>query len=92
MSLRLRVGLAAAVAVLVTIIASSVALYFVVRQHLYDQVDAELSKIRVLPAGSHLQLLERALESGVPAAPKGETGYLQFVDAQGRVIAHLPPR
>ena len=91
MSLRLRVGLAAAVAVLVTIIASSVALYFIVRQHLYDQVDAELSKIRALPAGSHLQLLERALESGVPAAPKGETGYLQFVDAQGRVIAHLPP-
>lgn len=91
MSLRLRVGLAAAVAVLVTIIASSVALYFIVRQHLYDQVDAGLAKIRTPPGGPHLQLLERALESSVPAAPKGETGYLQFVDAQGRVVAHLPP-
>jgi two-component system, OmpR family, sensor histidine kinase MprB len=90
-SLRLRVAFAAAVAVLVTIIASSVALYFSVRQHLYDQVDADLAKIRTLPARSHLQLLERALESGVPAAPKGEAGYIQFVDAQGRVVAHLPP-
>jgi two-component system sensor histidine kinase MprB len=93
-SLRLRVALAAAVAVLVTILVSSVALYFGVRQYLYDQVDASLSKVRQAPSADVLQHLELALESGpVPGAvtvPAGaQEGYLQFVDANGRVVAHI---
>jgi two-component system, OmpR family, sensor histidine kinase MprB len=95
-SLRLRVALTAAVAVLVAIAASSVALYFGVRQQVYDQVDASLSKIRTVPGALvSFQQLERALESGLPAgavrALKGQQGYLQFVDGEGQVTAHLQP-
>jgi two-component system, OmpR family, sensor histidine kinase MprB len=93
-SLRLRVALAAAVAVLVTIVVSSITLYFGVRQHLYDQVDASLSQIRTVPVVQQLRL-EQALEAGPPPAPvtslKGQQGYLQFVDGNGRVTARLPP-
>jgi two-component system sensor histidine kinase MprB len=94
-SLRLRVALAAAVAVLVTILVSSVALYFGVRQHLYDQVDASMSKISQVPGAQPLRSLERALEAGLPSAAVkaagGQEGYLQFVDASGRAVAHLGP-
>lgn len=93
MSLRLRVALAAAVAVLVAILVSSIALYFGVRQHLYDQVDASLSKVSQVPGPQPLRALERALEAGLPSAAVkaagGQEGYLQFVDASGRVVAHL---
>lgn len=94
MSLRLRVALAVAVAVLVTVVAASAALYVGVRQHLYAQIDASLSKIDAAPAVQGLGGLERALESGLPgaeAASRSEQAYLQFVDAQGRVVARLPP-
>jgi two-component system sensor histidine kinase MprB len=93
-SLRLRVALAAAVAVLVTILVSSVAIYFGVRQHLYDQVDASLSTIRQVPGAEVLRHLELALEAGpapgaVPVPAGAQEGYLQFVDANGRVVAHV---
>jgi len=95
-SLRLRVALTAAVAVLVTLAVSSVALYFGVRQRLYDQVDASLSKVRTVPGALvSFQQLERALESGLPPgavrALKGQQDYIQFVDGEGRVTAHLQP-
>jgi two-component system, OmpR family, sensor histidine kinase MprB len=95
-SLRLRVALTAAVAVLVTIVVSSAALYLGVRQHLYDQVDASLSKVSAVPGAlAGLRQLERALESGLPAGAvrplNGQQEYLQFVDGAGRVTAHLPP-
>jgi two-component system, OmpR family, sensor histidine kinase MprB len=95
-SLRLRVALTAAVAVLVTIAVSSVALYFGVRQHLYDQVDASLSKVRAVPGAlAAFQQLEHALESGLPPgavhALEGQQDYIQFVDGEGRVTAHLQP-
>lgn len=94
MSLRLRVALSAAVAVLVTVVVSSVALYFGVRRYLYDRVDASLSKFRTVLGQPQLQLLERTLESsqaGTAAAAKSQPAYLQFVDAEGRVVAHVPP-
>lgn len=94
MSLRLRVALAAAVAVLVTILVSSIAIYFGVRQHLYDQVDASLSTIRQVPGAEVLRHLELALEAGPPpgavTVPAGaQQGYVQFVDATGQVVAHV---
>lgn len=94
MSLRLRVALAAAVAVLVTIVVSSVALYLGVRQHLYDQVDGSLSKIRQAPGVEMLRQIERELQTGplhgaVTAPDDSQEGYLQFVDANGRVVAHV---
>ena len=51
MSLRLRVALAAAIGVLVTIVVSSVALYLGVRRNLYDQVDAGRARSAPCPAG-----------------------------------------
>jgi two-component system, OmpR family, sensor histidine kinase MprB len=95
-SLRLRVALTVAVAVLVTIAVSSVALYLGVRQHVYDQVDAQLAEVRTVPGALvHFQQLERALESGLPPgaqqALKSQQGYLQFVDGEGQVTAHLQP-
>jgi two-component system, OmpR family, sensor histidine kinase MprB len=94
-SLRLRVAFAAAVAVLVTILASSVALYFGVRQHLYDQVDASMSKVSQVPGVQSLEILERAIEAKPPAAVIPSAGaqpdFLQFVDASGRVVAHVGP-
>jgi two-component system sensor histidine kinase MprB len=93
-SLRLRVALATAAAVLVTVVASSVALYFGVRQYLYHRADVSLSAARNPPLGPQLQLIERVIESGRLkglAVPNGRSGYLQFVDAEGRVVAHLTP-
>jgi two-component system sensor histidine kinase MprB len=93
-SLRLRVALSAAVAVLVTVAVSSVATYFGVRQHLYDQVDTSMSKISQVPGVVVLRHLEPALEAGLSSGavtvPAGaQEGYLQFVDANGRVVAHI---
>jgi two-component system, OmpR family, sensor histidine kinase MprB len=93
-SLRLRVALAAAVAVLVMVVVSSVALYVGVRRYLYHRADASLSALRSSPLGRQLQFVERVIESGrlkgLPV-PTSRSGYLQFVDAGGRVVAHLTP-
>lgn len=94
MSLRLRVALAAAVAVLIAIVVSSAALYFGVREHIYDQIDSSLSEIRTTPgAVTSLRILEHTLKSGkVPDIPEGQQQpYLQFVDRAGNVVAHLSP-
>lgn len=96
MSLRLRVALTAAAAVLVTIAVMAVALYFGIRQYLYGQVDAGLSKIgTVTGALSSFQQLERALEHGLPRGAadglNGQQDYIQFVDGAGQVTAHLQP-
>ena len=94
MSLRLRVALAATAAVLVMVVVSSVALYVGVRRYLYHRADASLSAIRNSPLGPKLQFIERVIESGrlkgLPV-PTSRSGYLQFVDADGRVVAHLTP-
>jgi two-component system sensor histidine kinase MprB len=95
-SLRLRVTLAAGFAVLLAIVASSAAFYIGVRQHLYHSIDASLSQLSApSQASGQLQGIERALESGVPAQaaglPPAEQGYLQFVGADGGIIARLPP-
>jgi two-component system sensor histidine kinase MprB len=93
-SLRLRVALATAASVLVMVIVSSVALYVGVRRYLYHQADASLSAVRNSPLGPQLQFIERVIESGrlkgLPV-PTSRSGYLQFVDAQGQVVAHLTP-
>jgi two-component system sensor histidine kinase MprB len=96
-SLRLRVTLATGFAVLLAIVASSAAFYIGVRQHLYRSIDASLSEASapLLQHSGQIQGFERALRAGVPSAPvtlpQSQQGYLQFVDANGRVIASLPP-
>jgi two-component system, OmpR family, sensor histidine kinase MprB len=94
MSLRLRVTLAAGFAVLLAIVASSAAFYIGVREHLYHSIDASLSQLSApLQASGQIQRIERALESGAPSQAAGLTpsqqGYLQFVGADGPVIARL---
>jgi two-component system, OmpR family, sensor histidine kinase MprB len=79
---------------LVTIVASSVAVYFGVRQYLYDQLDAALSKSRTPASVRGLELLERGIESGQvapPAPPPGQPDYFQYVNGDGRVVAVLGP-
>jgi two-component system, OmpR family, sensor histidine kinase MprB len=95
-SLQLRVTLAAGFAVLLAIVASSAAFYIGVRQHLYRSIDTSLSQAdRPLQRSGQIQGLERALRAGVPspaaALPPSQQAYLQFVDANGRVVARLPP-
>jgi two-component system, OmpR family, sensor histidine kinase MprB len=93
-SLRLRVALATAAAVLVMVVVSSAALYVGLRRYLYHQADASLGAVRNSPLGPQLQFIERVIQSGrlkkLPV-PTSRSGYLQFVDAQGRVVAHLTP-
>ena len=94
MSLRIRVALASAATMLVMVVVSSVALYVGVRRYLYHRADVSLSAARNPPLGPELQLIERVIESGRLKGldmTKHRSGALQFVDAEGRVVAHLTP-
>lgn len=96
MSLRLQVTAAAGLAVLLGIMASSVALYIGVRRDLFNRIDASLSlNSALLRNRSKLRDLERVLRTGLPAQAvvqsQTQPAYLQFVDTSGRVVARLPP-
>jgi two-component system sensor histidine kinase MprB len=92
MSLRVRLVLAAAAAVAAAVVLASVAVYFIVRNDLRDQVDARLqahadrvasSPARIFPICPQPKLCTihvRGLEFA------GSDGYFQLVDTTGRIF------
>lgn len=89
MKLRTRVTLAAGFAVLLAVVAVSITVYVVVRNNLYDQIDASLSE-------RHDTQDLHDLTPGTSTAPEHlplvEQVFMQLVDADGDIVASFGDR
>jgi two-component system sensor histidine kinase MprB len=90
MSFRARLTLVAAAAVALAVVAASVAVYFVVRNTLYSQVDNRLeNRAEEITSGPGLQLEQRPGGNAYVHIPReilGSEGYIQIVGANGEMI------
>jgi two-component system, OmpR family, sensor histidine kinase MprB len=95
MTLRTRVTLAAGFAVLLTVVAVSVAVYAVVRENLHAQIDQSLSHRRLGQQGfpHHLPQGSPRDASNVPRhVPLVQDAFFQVVDRDGRIVATFDER
>jgi two-component system sensor histidine kinase MprB len=87
MSFRARLTLVAAAAVALAVVAASVAVYFVVRNTLYSQVDERLrNRAEQITGGPGLRLEQRPGGNTYVEIPRGilgSDGYIQIVRADG---------
>jgi two-component system sensor histidine kinase MprB len=90
MSFRARLTLVAAAAVALAVVAASVAVYFVVRNTLYSQVDNRLeNRAEEITSGPGLQLEQRPGGNTYVHIPReilGSEGYIQIVRADGEMF------
>jgi two-component system sensor histidine kinase MprB len=96
MSFRLRVTIAAGAATLLVVVATSIAVYVLVRGDLRDQIDDSLRRNQIPENDSVEQRLIEALrqggaaEDGLLRAALASDRYLQVVDADGEVVGQVP--
>ena len=90
MSFRARLTLVAAAAVALAVVAASVAVYFVVRNTLYSQVDNRLeNRAEEITSGPGLRLEQGASGNTYVHIPReilGSEGYIQIVRADGEMF------
>jgi len=84
MTLRARVTLAAGVAVLLAVVAVSIAVYVVVRGNLYDQIDDSLSHRRLRPVAQ--QGLAHDTSTVPKHLPLVQDVFMQVVDRDGGAV------
>jgi two-component system sensor histidine kinase MprB len=88
MTLRRRVGLAAAIAVAIAVVAVAAISYFVVRSQLVGQVDSALRAQARAVLNNPFSL--RQTLPVIPASAGGPAPYVQFVTADGTILPRTP--